>query len=165
MPQRPVLSVIALRDSSLGRHALLQERSKAHDDTPYSGYLELPQGRVSEGESVNSFARYKVQSESGLEVVEFLCGGEEDSTRRDQSLTAISHPLCCVSDVSQNHLAICVVALVTGDPVSSRDASNHRWCGMDELAELVLKPRMVFPLNVPMVQELLHRASEFKLAR
>lgn len=162
--QRPVLSLLALRQSAGGRQLLLQRRRKLNDDTPYSGLLELPQGRISDRQTVHSFAEFKLRDETGLSVVRYLIGEEASSpSGYTTSEITISDPFCCVVDAVQNHFAVSIVVLVDGEPQPSRDADDHRWCGLRYL-DKVMAERQVFPLNAPMIRRLMDRSQQFDLA-
>lgn len=161
--QRPVLSLLALTDTTVGRKVLLQKRNKKRDDTPYSGYLELPQGRISESESVASFAAFKLQNETGLEITKYLVGGESHwPISQESSSLYVSTPFCCVADVVQNHFAIGIVVLVAGKVRNTADAEDHRWYGVQGITE-ALAIGSVFPLNVPILRRLVDCAAEFGL--
>ena len=71
--QRPVLSLLALTGTAVGRKVLLQRRNKKRDDTPYAGYLEFP-GQNFRGRTVASFAAFKLQNETGLEITKCQVG-------------------------------------------------------------------------------------------
>lgn len=161
--QRPVVSVIPLQEGVTGRRVLLQQRNKASDDTPYSGFLEFPQGKVPELESVSTFASYKLESETGLHVVRYLAGSETSSgSKTKSSHLHLSRPFCCVVDTIQNHFAVAVVALVTGEVRQTQDAKGHRWLTVTGLRK-TLSDGAVFPLNIPMLELLLEYRNEFGL--
>jgi 8-oxo-dGTP pyrophosphatase MutT (NUDIX family) len=100
--QRPVASVIAVRHSSSDPLLLLQVRRKPHDDTPYGGYLELPQGKIKKGESLRAAVARELREETGLVVSGYLVGGETPcDVGTQQSVITTAKPLVCVIDSRQ----------------------------------------------------------------
>ena len=160
--QRPVVSVIPLQDGITGRRVLLQQRNKANDDTPYRGFLELPQGKVAEHESVSTFASYKLESETGLHVVKYRVIETSNEHKTVSSHLHSSRPFCCVVDTIQNHFAVAVVALVEGETRQTRDAKGHQWLGVTGLQK-ALSEGAIFPLNIPMLELLLEYKNDFGL--
>ncbi|WP_167493129.1 NUDIX hydrolase [Micromonospora ureilytica] len=164
--QRPIICIIATDTGSQPQRVLLQRRVKSRDDTPYSGYFELPQGKVNHNESLEGAARRELSEETGLDLGPLLAGGESpyDAGSWKTSNLLTSHPLICVADTIQNHLGIAVVAEVQGTPYATSEAAQHRWCTFTEVTNLVNR-RAIFPLNIPMLQEFMRvalRAMEAK---
>jgi len=154
MVQRLVVSVLAIRGQLPNREILLQRRSKENDDTPYTGYLELPQGKVEAGESILAAAQREMAEETGLRITRIIYGAEEQMAAGEHSDLHISWPLVCVADRIQNHFAVAVVAFVAGDPDASAEADSHAWYADEEVRQFMDR-RVVFPLNRPMLAEYL----------
>lgn len=152
--QRLVVSVLAVRGQFPKREILLQQRSKENDDTPYTGYLELPQGKVEAGESLIAAARRELIEEAGLRIAHVIYGDEQAMAAEDTSDLYVSQPFSCVADRIQNHFAVAVVVAVEGDAVPSAEATSHAWYG-DAAVRDVLHQGLVFPLNRPMLKQYL----------
>lgn len=152
--QRLVICVLAVRDAPGGRRLLLQRRHKVNDDTPYTGYIELPQGKVEAGESLIDAARRELREESGLALLSPILGGEARFVSSPTSDLWISHPLICVADRIQNHVGVGIVVSVSGNPSHTREADNQRWYSDVEVRRL-LASGWIFPLNRPMLIEYL----------
>ncbi|MER6104207.1 NUDIX hydrolase [Streptomyces sp. NPDC001832] len=158
--QRPVVCILAVRPrGSGGFEVLLQRRTKANDDTPYNGFLELPQGKVNRNESLTQAARRELAEEAGLKVLRFLAGGDAHAFVAETSELAASQPFVCVTDTMQNHIGLCVIAEITGDAQATSEASGHRWYDRHELEKLIAAKRL-FPLNVPMLRKFLDTAPD-----
>lgn len=159
--QRPVVCVLAVRALGTEQFAvLLQRRTKAKDDTPYNGYMELPQGKVGRNESLTQAAQRELVEETGLTIRRFLAGGERAyATVAETSVLATSQPFVCVSDPVQNHIGLCMVVEVSGEPRSTKEASGHRWYGRTEL-DVLISAKNLFPLNVPMIRAFLDTSPE-----
>lgn len=158
--QRPVASIIAARDIDGRPHVLLQKRAKDYDDTPYSGYLELPQGKVRQNESLIQAATRELEEETGLEVAKVLIGApSRQESHNSISRIAAFQPLICVEDCTQNHLGIALVVQVAGQPRTSNEATGHQWYSTQQLRSLI-ESAQIFPLNVPMLKKYLHLLDE-----
>ncbi|MFJ8493435.1 NUDIX domain-containing protein [Streptomyces sp. NPDC094038] len=159
--QRPVVCILAVRPhGATGFEVLLQRRTKTKDDTPYNGYLELPQGKVNRNESLMQAAHRELAEETGLTIRRFLVGGEQAfRSVAETSVMATSQPFVCVSDSVQNHIGLCVIVEVSGDLLVTKEASGHRWYSPGEL-ETVIATNGLFPLNVPMVRRFLDTSPE-----
>jgi 8-oxo-dGTP pyrophosphatase MutT (NUDIX family) len=160
--QRPVVCVLAVRACACeGYEVLLQSRAKPDDDTPYNGFLELPQGKVEANETLTEAAHRELREETGLTVTRFLVGGESGAASGvETSVLTTSHPLVCVTDAAQNHLGLCVVVEVSGEFQETAEASGHAWFTPSELVSLLSQSR-IFPLNAPMVRAFLDSASSW----
>jgi 8-oxo-dGTP pyrophosphatase MutT (NUDIX family) len=152
--QRLVICILGVRGTPEGRRLLLQRRHKVNEDTPYDGYIELPQGKVDAGESLVDAARRELREESRLDLLSPVLGAESRFASPPTSDLRISHPLICVADRLQNHVGIGIVVSVSGTPSQTREADNQRWYSDLEVRRLLTSER-IFPLNRPMLIEYL----------
>jgi 8-oxo-dGTP pyrophosphatase MutT (NUDIX family) len=148
--QRPIISLIVVRERDGKLEVLLQRRHKSNDDTPYDGYLELPQGKIEAGENLTDAASRELSEETGLTLDQVLIGSEIPVPTEGTSDLFIAHPLLCVADRCQNHLGIAFVVRARGQTKATREASHHSWHSLDHL-RTVLEQERVFPLNRPMI--------------
>jgi 8-oxo-dGTP pyrophosphatase MutT (NUDIX family) len=154
-PQRLIICILVVREALQGRELLLQRRCKPNDDTPYSGYLELPQGKVQAGETLVDAARRELFEETRLSLGSAIAGGETPLDTAGTSDLWVSHPLICVADRLQNHIGLGVVFSATGTASSTREADSLQWYSDREVAGALQEGR-VFPLNGPMLLEYLN---------
>jgi 8-oxo-dGTP pyrophosphatase MutT (NUDIX family) len=154
--QRPVVCLLAVRDAGSGPLLLMQRRQKgSDDDTPYSGYLELPQGKIENGESLAMAAQRELKEETGLELDSIQVGAEEPyGTTEGASSLYVAHPLLIVTDTDQNHLGIALIVHVSGIAADSPEAGSHQWLTPPAL-RVALDSQQVFPLNCPMIEAFL----------
>jgi 8-oxo-dGTP pyrophosphatase MutT (NUDIX family) len=152
--QRLVVCVLAVSQNKEGRRLLLQRRNKDNDDTPYSGYVELPQGKVEANESLIDAARRELSEEAGLILSGLICGGEEPVEAGQNSDLYASSPPICVADRLQNHIGIAIVATVTGSVCATNEADKQGWYS-DLDVKALINQGAVFPLNRPMLSEYL----------
>jgi 8-oxo-dGTP pyrophosphatase MutT (NUDIX family) len=152
--QRLVVCILSVRDTSDGRRLLLQRRHKTLEDTPYDGYLEVPQGKVDAQESIIDAARRELREESGLAVRATIYGDETQFQSPPTSDLWVSHPLICVVDRLQNHVGVAIIVSVAGSPVPTPEADNQQWYSDDQIRQLLAHGR-IFPLNRPMLAEYL----------
>jgi 8-oxo-dGTP diphosphatase len=164
--QRPVVCILAVRARACeGYELLLQSRVKPDDDTPYNGYLELPQGKVEANETLSDAVHRELREETGLTVTRFLAGGESGAASGvETSVLTTSQPLICVTDSAQNHIGLGVVVEVSGEFQETAEADGHAWFTPGELVSLLPGSR-IFPLNVPMVRAFLDSASSWNEPR
>ncbi|MEU4408651.1 NUDIX hydrolase [Streptosporangium sp. NPDC023963] len=161
--QRPVVSIIPVRNIGTDIQILLQRRSKESDDTPYDGYLELPQGKVKAGENLTDAAQRELQEESGLRIERFIVGAEHSVVTDEAASDLFSfNPLICVFDREQNHLGIAVVVTVRGEASATSEAVGHEWHSIKELP-FILANEPVFPLNRAMIAEFMKIADSLFL--
>ena len=159
--QRPVISLIAIRKIGDNIEVLLQTRSKKADDTPYHGYFELPQGKIEAGENITVAATRELDEETGLTLDEIRLGCEESfSVVEATSDLFTCHPLICVVDRIQNHLALAIIVTVSGQVSRTSEASNHQWVSLAQL-RTVFDGGRIFPLNRPMVAEFLRSPEQW----
>jgi ADP-ribose pyrophosphatase YjhB (NUDIX family) len=159
--QRPVISLIAIRQTDGSLEVLLQTRNKCDDDTPYHGYFELPQGKIEARENITDAATRELREETGLELNGIRFGQEEVFRVPERtSEIFISRPLICVTDRVQNHIALAIVVKVSGEVSPTREASQHRWVTLDQLRQ-VFEHDQIFPLNRPMIEEFLRNSSRW----
>ena len=78
--QRLVICILGVRGTPEGRRLLLQRRHKVNEDTPYDGYIELPQGKVEAGESLVDAARRELREEAKLELLPSSSAQRADSS-------------------------------------------------------------------------------------
>jgi 8-oxo-dGTP pyrophosphatase MutT (NUDIX family) len=152
--QRLIICILGVRETPEGRKLLLQRRHKVNEDTPYDGYIELPQGKVKAGESLFDAARRELREEAGIALLSPVLGAETRFGSTPTSDLWISHPLICVADRLQNHVGIGIVASVSGTPTHTLEADNQRWYSDEEVRRLLVSGR-IFPLNRPMLAEYL----------
>lgn len=152
--------MIVADTTSPPHRVLFQRREKAIDDTPYNGRFELPQGKVNRNESLEQAARRELLEETNLSLHGLLSGQESSYSERTwpTSHLLVSRPLICVVDTVQNHLGIAVVAAVQGAAGNTPEATQHQWLTFAEIA-ILLKEDLIFPLNVPMIEEFMRTSS------
>lgn len=143
-----VVSVIVERHVEGRRAILLQERTKSTAGR-FWGTLEVPQGRLLEGESLADAAAREVKEEAGLLDFE-LSTPSSGSTTDSEQLEAFCG-FCVRERGAHDFLALCVVGSAKGTPRSTEEATNPRWCSKDEVNAAIAQGR-VFPLNVPMLK-------------
>lgn len=153
--QRLVVCLLCVRGRAHEREILLQRRNKAHDDTPYDKYFELPQGKVEAGESLTEAARRELMEEAGLVLSAPIAGSEIPFEAPQTSELWISHPFICVVDRIQNHVGLAIVVQVEGIVADSNEADSQGWHTDNEVDSL-LRAGRIFPLNRPMLTEYLH---------
>lgn len=154
--QRPVISMLVVRGSGQGTEILLQRRTKdADDDTPYAGFLELPQGKVQSGESIQDAARRELLEETGLRLDCTTFGEERPAVVSETtSQLLVCRPLLVVADKIQNHIGIAIVVTAEGNVTPTAEASGHEWVLVSAMRN-VLQSERIFPLNRPMIEEYL----------
>ncbi|MFD0599351.1 NUDIX hydrolase [Catellatospora coxensis] len=146
--QRPVVSILTVREIDGEVSVLLQRRSKPDDDTPYLGYLELPQGKISKNESMEEAASRELREETGLELRAILLGGPSPygSDEPTSSLTTFRPPICVV-DTEQNHIGVAIIVTAGGRITSTQEAAEHEWVALHRIPG-ILASGCVFPLTV-----------------
>lgn len=157
--QRPVATVAPFRGALGERRLLVQRRAKPDDDTPYDGYIELPQGKIAAHESLLTAARRELAEETGLEFVATI--GTVEKTVLSTPTSQVTHiePICCSVDTVQNHVSLGLAVLVSGTPHTTSEASAHRWVTVAQAREVLLQED-VFPLNIPLFEVLIARFAD-----
>jgi 8-oxo-dGTP pyrophosphatase MutT (NUDIX family) len=149
--QRAIISLIVVRKRGDELEVLLQKRHKIDDDTPYKGYLELPQGKIEARENLTDAASRELSEETGLTLDKVLVGSEQSViTEESASDLFLAHPLLCVADRIQNHVGIAIVVSASGSPKTTKEASHHTWHSLEQL-RAALEQERIFPLNRPMI--------------
>lgn len=146
----PVVSVIIERPGP-PQEVLLQERSKV-EAGQFRGLLELPQGRLRQGETILECAEREVLEETGL-VLFSPTTQVQISEINGEVLAHGDFQVVCESGV-HSFLAVCIVGTAEGTPRGSEESTNPQWYGRTSILEL-LRSNRVFPLNVPMLQRFL----------
>lgn len=157
--QRPIISLLVTRIFGQEEKLLLQTRTKTKDDTPYSGWLELPQGKVERGETLGAAAARELREETGMTLGPSALAELPYSRVHEDSELFVSNPLILVVDALQNHFAVALHVTAIGEPVVTPEASRHRWFSRQELVDLLRSGRL-FPLNVPMVARYIESTRE-----
>jgi 8-oxo-dGTP pyrophosphatase MutT (NUDIX family) len=157
----PVVCVIIERKNERGKEeVLLQLRSKPKEPAKYTGSLEIPGGRVDEGETIEEAVRREVLEETGLHVrivPESLCIGQRylyDETTCSYSF----RPFTCVQVIGDHsYVGLFVLCRVTGGSLKDTfEARGHHWISVSSLEQLV-REKKIFPVVAPGLMEYLKR--------
>jgi 8-oxo-dGTP pyrophosphatase MutT (NUDIX family) len=144
------VSAIIYRTINGGIYILLQERNKG--DSPETGLLETPSGKVSANKSVYTVIREKVRSETGLIVTRIL--GENNLQRIAMNSYEVLEfaPFFTAHNLQSNYplLMNFFICETTGEhKCSTKDASNINWISIHDLKQqLENKPEKFYPMVI-----------------
>lgn len=148
---RPVVSVIAINENNNYASILMQRRTKSKNMDKYQGFWELPQGKIRTGESIFSVARRELHEETGLDAVSLDKFHDAEEKTSGTGIEAF-RPLICVFDLVSNYIGLAVVIRTRGNPIKTKEASEHKWMSENEITDLI-EDNNVFPLNIPMIKK------------
>lgn len=157
--QRLIVCILVVRNHENERQLLLQRRNKKNDDTPYTGYLELPQGKVEAHESITVAAQRELAEETGLALAAITYGREAHTESGPHFDLYTIRPLICATERIQGHFAIALIAQVTGTVSATKEADKHAWYLDSEVKDALTK-NIVFPLNRPILNAYLELTPE-----
>ena len=117
---------------------LVQKRFKPESDPKYTGFYELPAGKIREFEDIRKTAQRELKEETGLDIKSIeMINTETFEHRGDKSFAFI--PFCCEQMVKGPYPYVGFVFIVRakGNLKETGEAREARWADLKELRELI----------------------------
>lgn len=152
--QLPVIFVSGILEKMDGneRKIFLQTRWKPTISPLYSGLLEIPGGRVEDGEDIFKAIKREVKEECGLKIIKFrntFQGKLHTVSTSDKAV--IFQPFTCQQVFSKDNgklwFGFVFICEVKGKPKMQKgETKDPQWVSIPELTKLVCKqPEKFFP--------------------
>lgn len=138
----PVVGLIIERinQKTKKKEILIQKRHKPEYDPKYTGFWELPAGRIREFEDIRECIKRELKEETGLELEKLEIEQTKKFEHRGDKAFAF-RPFCCEQFLKGPYPYIGFVfkAKVKGNPKGTEEARNIRWCDLEEIKRLINK--------------------------
>ncbi|HET7839403.1 MAG TPA: NUDIX domain-containing protein [Rectinemataceae bacterium] len=144
---------------------LVQERHKAGAKAE-EGMIEIPAGKIREGESIFDCLRREIGEETGL-IVSRIEGEPESVSTTINGYRVLSYtPFSSAQNLAAGYpimvqVFFCRVGAEARLLKQSDESRNLRWVGIDELRALLEAPSRLYPMHI----ETLRRYCELELVR
>ncbi len=167
MSQEPrvIISAILTRKRNNVVEVFLQTRWKPDTSPTYSGMLEIPAGGVDAYENVYDTLRREVKEECGLEITKIIDDYQSPVTEpRPHDRAFVFKPFICQEALETNEglpwIGFVFLCEVKGEVITNpSEAKDPRWVSVAELGEILrTKPNQIFPLQLPVLENLVDRA-------
>jgi len=117
---------------------LVQKRFKPESDPKYTGFYELPAGKIREFEDIRKTAQRELKEETGLDLesLEITHTGIFEH-EGDKSFAFI--PFCCeqMAKGPYPYVGFVFIVKARGEPKETEEARGARWISLEELRELI----------------------------
>ena len=128
------------------KHILIQRRQKG-GDSPETGLIEIPCGKVKKQESLFECIYKKVQIETGLNITK-IYGKNSFENKSINGYNVINYiPFFSSQNIEKNYPIVLetFICEADGEPfVESKDAKDIHWISLEDLQQLLLENELLF---------------------